>query len=448
MDEEQVEPRDHEQADDQSSPWESLAAELGATPDEGALERKVAETTPVESRAGEVPPPPPPRPSDWGSLAADLGVDVPAQPAAPTEASAEGGQKGAVADGVFSAPPTADRDDADQDAFSEPAASEPDSDSDFGSARGTSAADAAEQSADLAEDDEPTELDDEPLADEPADFAAGEDGELTDDELTDDQNTDDGSDDVAELAAAADDGKSGEKSTPTLSGEAARSAFDALFAAGSSLFMGDRRKKKAEAAAAEAAAAEAAANEARDQPTADEDVDSGHLADRPSPTNDPLADLFDVPPEGARDESDSKFRERADGADDEHPSETPDRTKRRRRRRRGRRRDASRDGQAAADQRDADLELESGGGESAEELTDEAPPRRRRSRSSEDAAESQESAPRRRTTHRSIPSWSDAIGVIVEANLAARKENPSRPNGSRRRGGRSRGGRGRGRKQS
>jgi len=49
-----------------------------------------------------------------------------------------------------------------------------------------------------------------------------------------------------------------------------------------------------------------------------------------------------------------------------------------------------------------------------------------------------------RTSHRNLPTWSDAIGVIVDANLELHSKSPSRQTSSRGRGGRSRGGRGRG----
>jgi ribonuclease E len=45
--------------------------------------------------------------------------------------------------------------------------------------------------------------------------------------------------------------------------------------------------------------------------------------------------------------------------------------------------------------------------------------------------------------HRSIPTWQDAIGLVVGANMEARAKNPGGNRNSRGRGGRGRGGRGR-----
>ncbi len=50
-------------------------------------------------------------------------------------------------------------------------------------------------------------------------------------------------------------------------------------------------------------------------------------------------------------------------------------------------------------------------------------------------------ASKSRSTHRNLPTWADAIGGIVDSNLALRSKSPSKPNSSQ---GRSRGGRRRG----
>ena len=47
-----------------------------------------------------------------------------------------------------------------------------------------------------------------------------------------------------------------------------------------------------------------------------------------------------------------------------------------------------------------------------------------------------------RTSHKSIPSWGEAIGVMVELNMQARKNSPQRPSSPRGDRGRGRGGRG------
>jgi hypothetical protein len=45
--------------------------------------------------------------------------------------------------------------------------------------------------------------------------------------------------------------------------------------------------------------------------------------------------------------------------------------------------------------------------------------------------------------HRGIPTWQEAVGLVVGANMEARAKNPSGSRGGRGRGGRGRGGRGR-----
>ncbi|HUY90849.1 MAG TPA: hypothetical protein VMV10_19090 [Pirellulales bacterium] len=46
-----------------------------------------------------------------------------------------------------------------------------------------------------------------------------------------------------------------------------------------------------------------------------------------------------------------------------------------------------------------------------------------------------------KANHRSIPSWDEAIGMIIATNMEARSKNPGAGGGPRGRGGRGRGGR-------
>ena len=48
-----------------------------------------------------------------------------------------------------------------------------------------------------------------------------------------------------------------------------------------------------------------------------------------------------------------------------------------------------------------------------------------------------------RTSHRNLPTWSDAIGILVDSNLVLHSKSPGRSSSSRGQGGRGRGGRGR-----
>jgi hypothetical protein len=50
-----------------------------------------------------------------------------------------------------------------------------------------------------------------------------------------------------------------------------------------------------------------------------------------------------------------------------------------------------------------------------------------------------------RSAHKSIPSWSEAIGVMVDVNMQGRKNSPQRPSSRGGTGGRGRGRGGRGR---
>jgi hypothetical protein len=117
---------------------------------------------------------------------------------------------------------------------------------------------------------------------------------------------------------------------------------------------------------------------------------------------------------------------------------SPDRSKRRRRRGSGRRKGAGRDGEparsdtaeevpAAADDSEARQAV---GGKAAEPKPDDAPAK----------TGSRKAAKSAKTAHRGIPSWGEAVGIVISANMEARAKKPS-TSSSRSRGGRGRGGR-------
>ena len=124
--------------------------------------------------------------------------------------------------------------------------------------------------------------------------------------------------------------------------------------------------------------------------------------------------------------------------------EPPTKPKRRRRRRRG-------SGQKTAPAAEDDQSAEKESTESDDEpkvLSDDAPKRRGRRRTSLDVKsedgqkeeEEEESGKTARSSHRAIPSWAEAIEVVISANVENHKKSP--PGGpSRSRGGRKRGGR-------
>ena len=119
--------------------------------------------------------------------------------------------------------------------------------------------------------------------------------------------------------------------------------------------------------------------------------------------------------------------------------EPPTKTKRRRRRRRGSGRKttpASEDDQSA--EKDS---LESD--DKSEVLSNDKPKRRSRRKTPRDAElevdqETEESGKTSKSSHRAIPSWAEAIDVVISANLENHKKTSG---GSRSRGGRKRGGR-------
>jgi Mg-chelatase subunit ChlI len=128
----------------------------------------------------------------------------------------------------------------------------------------------------------------------------------------------------------------------------------------------------------------------------------------------------------------------------EEKEATEDRSKRRRRRRPGRAKSADqaetesprqRAGARPVEPKSADEDEES---DDADEESDDA------DEESDDADEESDDADEESLTeeslvHRGIPTWQDAVGVIISANIEARGKRPSGPP-SRPRGGRGRGG--------
>ncbi|MFP6665709.1 MAG: hypothetical protein VB876_00250 [Pirellulales bacterium] len=121
----------------------------------------------------------------------------------------------------------------------------------------------------------------------------------------------------------------------------------------------------------------------------------------------------------------------SDAADAEPEEQEGDR-KRRKRRRRGRR-GSRRDGEAATDDGGDESESADNDDEPAVESCDDE--------SQSDNADSGE----RKTGHRNIPTWEEAVGMVIAPNLDARGKDSKSTSGGK---GRGRGGRGRGRKPS
>ena len=149
-----------------------------------------------------------------------------------------------------------------------------------------------------------------------------------------------------------------------------------------------------------------------------------------------------------------------EGGDDgsEEESDRPKRKRSRRRRRGGKGRKPVGEGAAESESSEATSAAKDERGKDDAGESRQKPKRRRpapRARATEDVGDSDfdealneseakptDDAPTRRQRHRNIPTWSEAIGMIVDANLEQRAKSPSKPQSSRGRGGR--GGRRRG----
>lgn len=388
--------------DKQESLWDSLANELGADASPDASERRQPEATELPSAAKPDRPAEPPKakPSDWKSLADTLGLEVPEE-AEPEEATS-------------SAPVS----------------------------------------------DEPIEAEVEDFGQSPEEITFDELPELTsssEEEVQDFSFDESGLDDLAEPSVAhsdfdsdlensADEDSEMEDSetedSDGISGEAARDAFDALFAEAST--------------------------------------------DWELPSSSP--NMFDTPLEFSREDSEESSDDDAAKADSDSESAEEESTekpkRRRRRRRRGRRGRGDDKGEEKTEQIDSsDLEESvEASADSTDEDSDsdgeekpERPKRRRRRRGRRGGSKPKELAEgesdsrededddlgefaddeepgvasgngagptRQRASHRNLPTWTEAIGCIVDANLEQRSKAPAKQSSSRGRG------RGRGRRKN
>ncbi len=378
-----------------SSSWDDLLQQLGAEPAPDALERKrPAIETQLEPPAAAAPPPKAKR-GDWNALADQFGIEVPAELEPPRKRST-----------ATSETPTGGSE-AMEASFAEIEPMES----------------AFEEIIEEEISDVEFEVDD--------DFGGGE------------------------IEAAGED-------SSALSGEAARNAFEALFQAGSfsALPPVEKPPRKPEG--------------------------------RPGPQWRDINEKSRPKRDEQSVEEEFEGQELKEGAGEEASTDERERPKRRRRRGRGRgpgRQDRERPEQEPAEEGDrwdeaseaehGEEEAETGERGSEEAEGGEERPRRRRRRgrggrsSSErptraesndeaddetfDEEESDESAHGEahdhdededgdevgpRGSHKNIPTWSEAIGVMVETNMQSRKNSPQRPGPSR---DRARGGRGRGR---
>jgi ribonuclease E len=487
-----------------ASSWDDLLKEIGANPVSDAAERR----RPAIENTFDPPPvakvaPPKPKPGNWNALASDLGIEVPPEPATPAKAERP-------------APSAKAERPAGPGAIESTFAGIEPIESEF---------------EDVVEDE---------IAD--IDFSDGDGDEA----LYDDEGEDSDDDDDGDYEEAEDDdeplGDDDDSLPPSaLSGEAARSAFEALFQAGS--FTGNPPPRAPQPP------------RGRSAPPRDDDDDIFGESERPARApREPRQERPSSPPREPRRGAESRNSEsrssasrggesrdsrgaEARGGEDRprrgesrrpaEPVEDREATEggseegrpRRRRRRGGRGRGASRSGPGSerpeaapvdagddwqqTDDDDRDLNDVVGDDESSQgegEVTADRGerPRRRRSRrgrgrsgagSTEEGREprgpakpTESRAPTRngrparppvesddddddegmmpiagenddddddselgRSSHKSIPSWSEAIGVMVDVNMQGRKSSPQRPSSRGGSGGRGRGRGGRGR---
>jgi hypothetical protein len=437
------------------SSWDDLLNQIGVTPTSDADQRRrpAIETTfdppPATASAHK----PKPKPSDWKALANNLGIEAPAEPerpAAPERPAVHAGPRDVEA-GFASIEPL-------ESAFEE-IIEEEIADVEYSDADGDD---------DRLFDDDDSDLE-----------ADAEDSDLSDaSDLTDEED---------EL----DDEPSDELPPSTLSGEAARSAFEALFQAGSRSGSPPPRREQQPAddifgdaerpprpprpprAERPRRVVDDVGDLSADRPSAEDEGDSsgegqrprrrrrrgGRGRDRDRDRNREGAakaprgeESVRRPPDRELDADDDQWVEShdegaADRETEEPAGESSDRPRRRSRRGRGGRGRTSDETREAAEKRPAVRNGRRPKKEEKEVDEDDAD-------DSDDMAaipiegdadgDDDDEGSSGRSVHKSIPSWSEAISVMVDTNMVARKNSPSRPSSQRggRGRGRSRGGRG------
>lgn len=358
------------------SPWDELVEDLGVEADPASTERRQPKPTelPSISREKHIEPPKS-KPGDWNALAGSLGLEVPA------------------AEPVLESAAVRDKPQA-----SGPVASEPEVE--------------AQSEPDFVEVVQETES--EPF-DELPELRSEFDKELV--EATGDSDL--------------------EEEESGISGEAARDAFDALFAeatsdwempssAGNILDTPLEFSHPSEAPSAESSEFDSdIAEEEKDEENKEDQAEKRPKRRRPRRRRGRGGRKTETESEDIAAETDDVESAPAVEEDAAEPREKP---RRRRSRRRGRRK-----------------ESEGGAEVTAESDSLDAPAVDDSELDGEDDEFDQRQSSRQRASHRNLPTWSEAIGGIVDGNLQQRSKSPSKPTSSRSRG---RGGKGRRKKQS
>jgi len=440
--------------------WDDLLQDLGAKPDESAFERHQApaqEIPPTVECSGEcsgewsgegseteeVTAETQDSPGNWNSLAESLGLEVEKSPE-PVEAEQASVKSSDIAE---------------TEAEVEESAAEQ----------------VVEEITDLGEQpfggftapeesswEEDTETNDDGLNDGTSDDDQEEYARLSEDELPPlpssmDQALgetawdDEGSEQESEDLQSERDENEGDENEG-ISGAAARSAFDALFSDGASswgsAFLEKPKKEDPLRAAkkepvddlSDALLPESLeANEGEDQEETERPKRKRSRQrrrggrGRKSTTRQAESDTND---EQTLDESSDQSKQNStEEGSTEAPTENEEKRPRRSRsRRRPRPVEAGKSSESDDDMQDDDMQDDDLQGDDLQEDEAGTDPDRPRTKG------------RGRQLHRNLPTWSEAIGMIVDANLEQHAKSPNKPQASRGRGGR--GGRGRGRRQS
>ena len=407
------------------SPWDSLIGELGVEIKPEALQRKqpAPQELPAKIHEWTEVAPPAAAPSDWAGLASSLGLEVPPEEPAPKKAvpaARKPAEKPVEARPEVRQRETKTREAKQRDERKRedrpreekrPARSEE-------RPRGRSDSRRREKPVEVQEDIVFEEV----LEESSAEFA----DDFDNPEVT-----------TREPQTAE------EQEKQRISGEAARSAFDALFSADAvnwgSAFVSPRTNVESSFLYTEGEEAVFAEDIPETSAASDDESEEEYPKKRPrrrrrggrgrgrkSERSESEATDEDFTEETTLDDDAKVAGEDAEGAteDGEAPSEKP----RRRRRPRGRsRRSEEGDSSPEIDETQVRRRIAAHVGE--EDDDDEV-------FGDDDEGDEAEGG---RASHRNLPTWNDAIGVIVEGNLAQRSKAPAKPQGAPR--GRARGGR-------
>lgn len=398
------------ESNEQKKSWDSLIEDLGAEPSPEAFERQQPPASEIPSQADSLDLElPQPKPSDWSGLASELGIEVqePAPPIPPSEtvtSAAEEGLEDETALLEQSAPelPVEDEQHAEvevKDFEAKDSALEHVSDSELSDAESSTSP------------SQPSLFDDMKL-------------ESQDDPVAAESTAPEAESPVAETNEIEAEKEPEKKGLGGITGEAARSAFEALFSIGASAWGSAMRETPFSSEPRELSFSDDAKSS-----TEESDSDSESAEDEEIPRARRKRSRRRRGGRGRKSASENTEQANLsadeEGIADEQETEDSKKPRRRRSRRRSR---SSRDSESLpVDSLGDGFEDENGElGSSGDEADDESSGESRKGRS----------------FHRNLPTWSDAIGVIVDANLALHSKAPSKSSSSRGRGGRGRGGRG------